>query len=157
MICLMRVDDRLIHGQVQTNWIQISGAKNIMVIDDKVKNDEIACQILRFAVPGNMKLKIMSIDEAVAFWPKAQASANNIMVLFKSICTCSKLQERGISFDRILMGPVSCKPHTTEIVNGTYFTDEEIKAAHALSQQGVEICFQQTPDVKKEYWHKMNV
>lgn len=152
MISLIRVDDRLIHGQVQTVWIGATGAKNIMVIDDETKKDEIACQVLKFALPSGMKLKILSVDEAVEVWQKAIDSPNNIMVLFKSIKHVWTFHQKGGVFDSILVGPTCGKANTTEIVNGTYFTPEEIEAANALDKQGVDIAFQQTLDVKKVHW-----
>ncbi len=152
MICLYRIDDRLIHGQVQTNWIQICHAKNILVIDDKVSNDEISCQILRFATPENMKLKILNVEEAVKFWEKAVNSKNNILVLSKTIVTCQKLVEKGIKLNEIMIGPVSCKDNAKEIVRGSYFSEEEIQAANYLQAKGVSIVFQQTPDEKRIYW-----
>lgn len=156
MISLVRVDDRLIHGQVQTNWIQIARARSILIIDDNVRNDEIACQVLRFALPATLKMKILNVEEACAFWTKAVQSPNKILVLFKTINSCAKMQKKGVLFKSILIGPVCNKVGAKEIVSGTYFTEEEIQDAKNLSEKGVEIFFQQTPDIKKEKWKDIN-
>ncbi|MCR0328990.1 PTS sugar transporter subunit IIB [[Clostridium] innocuum] len=157
MICLMRVDDRLIHGQVQTSWISISEAKNVMVVDNDVRNDDIAKQVLKFALPVGMKLKVCNVDEAVAFWEKAIASPNNIMVLFKTIVTVQELVKKGVKIKELMVGPVSYKEGAIEIIHSTYFTEAEMKAAQALSTQGVSIYFQHTPDQKKEYWKHITI
>lgn len=34
-IVLTRIDDRLIHGQVMTSWLNFTSATKIMVVDDK--------------------------------------------------------------------------------------------------------------------------
>ncbi len=39
-IRLIRVDDRLIHGQVVTSWITQTGSKKIMIIDDELYENE---------------------------------------------------------------------------------------------------------------------
>ncbi len=157
MICLLRVDDRLIHGQVQTSWISISEAKNVMVVDNEVRNDDIAKQVLKFALPVGMKLKVCNVDEAAAFWEKAIASSNNIMVLFKTIVTVYELVKKGIELKELMVGPVSYKEGAKEVIHSTYFTEEEIKAAHTLAEQGVSIYFQHTPDQKKEYWKNITI
>lgn len=157
MICLMRVDDRLIHGQVQTSWISISEAKNVMVVDNGVRNDDIAKQVLKFALPVGMKLKVCDVDEAAAFWEKAKASPNNIMVLFKTIVTVHELVKKGIELKELMVGPVSYKEGAKEVIHSTYFTEREIKAANALAEQGVSIYFQHTPDQKKEYWKNITI
>ena len=38
-IVLARIDDRLIHGQVMTAWVQYTGGNEIVIADDKVAND----------------------------------------------------------------------------------------------------------------------
>ena len=35
-IVLVRVDDRLIHGQVVVGWVQALGAQRIVLVDDEV-------------------------------------------------------------------------------------------------------------------------
>ena len=37
---LVRVDDRLIHGQVVTLWLKALGAKRIVIVDDKTARDD---------------------------------------------------------------------------------------------------------------------
>ena len=157
MICFQRVDDRLIHGQVQTSWIALSRAQNVLVIDDKVRNDAMAIQILEFAIPKGMKLKVLNIDEGVAFWEKAIASKNRIMVLFKSIHTVRCLAEKGVAFESIMVGPSSYKEGSKEIIQSTYFSDEEIEDAKVLDALGVELFFQHTPEQKKIYWKEIGI
>lgn len=38
-IVLARIDDRLIHGQVMTSWLNYTGANRIIIIDDETAND----------------------------------------------------------------------------------------------------------------------
>lgn len=157
MICFVRVDDRLIHGQVQTSWISLSKAKNILVIDDTVASDDVAKQILQFATPNGMKLKVLNVEEAITFWPKAMASANNIMVLFKTIKSVERFAKAGISLPEIMIGPSSYREGSKEIIQSTYFKDDEIEAAKHLHAFGVTLFFQHTPDQKKVYWTELKL
>lgn len=157
MICFVRVDDRLIHGQVQTSWISLSKAKNVLVIDDGVAKDDVAKQILQFATPHGMKLKVLDVDTAYNFWKKAEASSNNIMVLFKNIISLYRLVEKGIQIQEVMIGPSSYTEGSTEIIQSTYFRDEQIEAAKKLHTMGVTLFFQHTPDQKKVYWSELNL
>ena len=49
MIKAFRADDRLIHGQVQTQWISTYGVNRVMIIDSNVVRDPINVQILKLA------------------------------------------------------------------------------------------------------------
>lgn len=40
-IVLARVDDRLIHGQVMTAWIQYTGGNHIVIVDDVTAQDDL--------------------------------------------------------------------------------------------------------------------
>lgn len=157
MICFIRVDDRLIHGQVQTSWISLSKAKNILVIDDQVAKDDVAKQILQFATPNGMKLKVLDVDAAVSFWPKAEASSNNIMVLFKSITSLYRLVKQGVDLKEVMIGPASYTEGSKEIIQSTYFREEEIEAAKQLHELGIVLFFQHTPDQKKVYWSELKL
>ena len=59
MIKLLRVDHRLVHGQVAFSWTNALGADAILVANDDVPNDEIWKTALKLAKPANVKLVIL--------------------------------------------------------------------------------------------------
>ena len=60
-IALARVDDRLIHGQVVTAWLQAIGrCDEILICDDKTRNDQFLQQVLQLTAPPNKKLSVLS-------------------------------------------------------------------------------------------------
>ena len=152
MIKLFRVDDRLIHGQVQTKWISTVGAEKIIVVDTKTSQDPIALQILKIAVPNNIELLVYNETDAVEILIKEGISKSKSMVLFKSITTIERLVNQGVDIREVNVGPVSSKPGTRKIVKNTYFTSEEINAATKLSENNVYIYFQLVPDDSKIDW-----
>ncbi|MDY2725715.1 MAG: PTS sugar transporter subunit IIB, partial [Anaerostipes faecalis] len=66
----VRVDDRLIHGQVVTQWVKVFKAQKIVVIDTDVAKDKMQKNVLKFAAPPDMKVSILSVDKAVEVWNK---------------------------------------------------------------------------------------
>ena len=55
-LLLVRIDDRLIHGQVMTAWMKTLPAKQIIVIDDKVAKDDFMLFVLQNAAPSGIKV-----------------------------------------------------------------------------------------------------
>ena len=51
-ITAVRIDGRLIHGQVANLWTPSLGATRIMVVDDKVSQSDIEKSGLRMACPA---------------------------------------------------------------------------------------------------------
>ena len=62
-IAMVRIDDRLIHGQVMTSWLNFLGANKIMVIDDGVAVDPLVKNILKSCIPANIKLAVFTEDD----------------------------------------------------------------------------------------------
>ena len=152
MITLYRVDDRLIHGQVQTKWISTAGAKKIIVVDDKTSKDPVALQILKIAAPVNIGLEVCNEVTGLERIRQEEESPAKVMVLFKSILTAKHLIEQGLEMKEINVGPVSAKPNARMIVKNTYFIPEEIEAANFIAGKGVKVFFQLVPDDSKEEW-----
>ena len=63
-IVLVRIDDRLIHGQVMTSWLNYTSANKIMIIDDEVANDAFMKSVLKTCVPANVKLATFTVEKA---------------------------------------------------------------------------------------------
>ena len=57
----VRVDDRLIHGQVVTQWVNVFKAQHIVVIDNNVAKDKMQKSVLKFAAPPDIKVSIFSL------------------------------------------------------------------------------------------------
>ena len=43
-----RIDDRLIHGQVMTQWIQHCGANEVVIVDDGVAKDTFIQMVMKW-------------------------------------------------------------------------------------------------------------
>ena len=57
-IVLARIDDRLIHGQVMTSWLNYTGANKIIVIDDVTAKDSFLTMIIKTLVPANIVTQV---------------------------------------------------------------------------------------------------
>ena len=86
----VRVDDRLIHGQVVTQWVKVFKAQKIVVIDNNVAKDKMQKNVLKFAAPPELKVSIFSVDKAVEVWNKNQFGNLNV-------CQSSEIANRSIN------------------------------------------------------------
>lgn len=84
MISLLRVDDRLIHGQVAVVWSKFLGATRIVVANDQVAQDDTQKMALSMAVPSNIKAAFKSIADAVYMLRDPRAEKLNIFVVVAS-------------------------------------------------------------------------
>ena len=93
MITQIRVDDRLIHGQVAVVWTKELNAPLLVVANDEAAKNEITQMTLKMAVPNGMKLLIRSVEESIALLKDPRATDKRIFVIVNSVkdaCTIAK-------------------------------------------------------------------
>lgn len=81
MIKLVRVDHRLLHGQVIFSWTKQLSANYIIVADDKVPNDPISMMALSIAKPADCELSIIPFSKVKEVVEKN--ADKNIMIIVK--------------------------------------------------------------------------
>ena len=81
MISLVRIDDRLIHGQVAVVWTKHLGVNRILVANDQIVNNEVQKMSLRMAAPDTAKCAIMAVKDAGDVLNDPRSDAMKIMVI----------------------------------------------------------------------------
>lgn len=85
MITQIRVDDRLIHGQVAVVWTKELNAPLLVVANDEAAKNEITQMTLKMAVPNGMKLLIHSVEDSIKVFNDPRAVDKRIFVIVSSI------------------------------------------------------------------------
>ena len=98
MIKLVRVDHRLLHGQVIFSWTKQMSVNYIIVADDKVPNDPISVMALNIAKPVDCELSIIPFSQLKRLVEEKQSK--NIMILVKGPEEALRLIEK--SYQKLL-------------------------------------------------------
>ena len=80
----VRIDERLIHGQVATMWTNRLKATRIMVVNDEASSDDIQKAGLKLAIPARVKLSVLSVKKAVANIKIGKYDGQHVFVIFKN-------------------------------------------------------------------------
>ena len=126
-LLLVRIDDRLIHGQVMTAWMKTLPAKQIIVIDDKVAKDDFMLFVLQNAAPSGIKVIALTEEEAL-----------------------HKLQS-GLDTPRFVLAksPLSMKAGRTTVYKNVSATDEERQCIKDFLDRGIDVAIQIIPSEKR--------
>lgn len=92
-ITALRVDDRLIHGQVAMTWTKQLAVQGIVVANDEAANDNTQKMALKMAVPGGIKSLIKPVDEAIRILNNPKASQMRILVLTRTVKDALKIRK----------------------------------------------------------------
>ena len=101
MIKLVRLDYRLLHGQVVFSWTGHVGAQRIIVVDDDAANDEMKKSALLLSKPAGVRVNIFTVDKAIAKMPKVEQLDEKIMMIFGNL-----LAAQGAALVESFMGGV---------------------------------------------------
>ena len=76
---ILRVDDRLIHGQVVAGWARPLGIRSLILVSDQICKDEWACNAYRLAIPEGIEFLFVSIKECMPTLDKL--NKKNVMII----------------------------------------------------------------------------
>ncbi|HAR1310945.1 TPA: PTS system mannose/fructose/N-acetylgalactosamine-transporter subunit IIB [Enterococcus faecium] len=93
MITQIRVDDRLIHGQVAVVWTKELNAPLLVVANDEAAKNEVMQMTLKMAVPNGMKLLIRSVDDAINIFNDPRGAGKRIFVIVNSVSDANKIAQ----------------------------------------------------------------
>ena len=93
MIVQIRVDDRLIHGQVALMWGKELNTKGILVANDHAADDETQAATLKMACPADQKLLIRTVDEAIKVAADPRGKDMRIFGLVDKVSDALKIVE----------------------------------------------------------------
>jgi len=86
---LVRVDNRLVHGQIIEAWVPHLKIAQIIVVDDEVASDFFRETVIKMAVPSEMVVKIKSVEDFVReALGEAQGGARSIVLFSGSGMPC---------------------------------------------------------------------
>ena len=98
MIVLLRVDERLIHGQVAMTWTKSLQIDGIVVANDEASGNDIQKMTLKMAVPSGINCIIKTIEGAKELLKNPKADKTRLMVLTKTVKDAVELAKE---FDKI--------------------------------------------------------
>ncbi len=142
----IRIDDRLIHGQVATRWSTGLRVNRIMVIDDAVASNPTEKSIVAMAAPAGVRTSILGFDKAVANIKNGNYDGQRVMLIVKSPVTLVKMMEEGVELLPVNIGNMSNRPGTTQYKKSVSMTAEEKEAVDTLLKAGIRVTAQMVPD-----------
>ncbi len=144
-IVFTRIDDRLIHGQVMTGWIQYTAADEVLVVDDKVAKDVFMKNIMMASMPAKIKLTILNISDAVKYLSK-ESEKEKIFLLVKTPLVLTELIEKGINLKQVGVGGIGAKANRTKLYRNIAASEDERAALKKMLDMGVDVFIQVIPD-----------
>jgi len=144
-IVLARIDDRLIHGQVMTAWLQYTGGNHIVIVDDQTATDEFTRSIITMAVPAGIGLSICTVEGAAGLLSQIPPG-KKVIILAKGPEAYHELIERGIVLDEIIIGGMGAKSGRKTFYKNISASEDEKNYFRKIISTGTNMKVHVIPD-----------
>lgn len=142
----VRIDERLIHGQVAGIWSTSLNTQRIIVINDEAAKDPLQKSSLRMAAPSTMRLSVLTVAEAAKNVQAGKYGAQRIFLLFKNPTDVLRYLEAGGELTTVNVGNMSYKEGTREVTKSIQVTKDEELVFEDIAKRQVKITAQRVPN-----------
>ncbi|WP_445506259.1 PTS system mannose/fructose/N-acetylgalactosamine-transporter subunit IIB [Niallia sp. 03190] len=149
-LVLARIDQRLIHGIVVTQWAAHTKAKRLMVVNDEVSKDEVQKAAMRMSKPAGTGMSIIDTDTAIANFNAGKYDSHNVLLVVREPETLLKLAEGGVQIPKVNVGIIFDGEGKTTVKKMVSVDDKEVADLKALEQKGIPVTFHFVPGEVEE-------
>lgn len=151
MVNLMRIDDRLVHGQVAFTWTKTLGVEAIVVANDIAAADPINKMALKMAAPAGVKMAIKSVNEAIELLNNPKAKDRKIFVVVRNTSDALKIVKNVVGIDHINVGGIKKEEGKIMLTPAVFVNDLDKENLKKMSELVKEVEVRQVPTDEKKY------
>lgn len=155
MVELLRVDERLLHGQVAVTWANAIAPDAILVANDEAATNEMSKLALKMAKPNGVKLAIKTLDEGAALLNNANAKKIKIFVITRTIQDALKLVTMSDQIHRVNIGGVKKREGGKMLAAGIFLNDEDLDNLRKLRRLVDEVEVRMVPSESRTDLNKL--
>ncbi|MDU8924999.1 mannose/fructose/sorbose PTS transporter subunit IIA [Pasteurellaceae bacterium LIM206] len=142
-ISLLRIDDRLIHGQVATSWVKAVKCEAIFAISDEAAADDLRRELLLQIAPSYLKAYVISVDKAIKVYNNPKYASRNVLMLVTKPEDILRLIEGGVRVKSVNVGGMTHKEGNKPLSQAVTVNASNVAAFKKLLEMGVDLSLQQ--------------
>jgi mannose/fructose/N-acetylgalactosamine-specific phosphotransferase system component IIB len=140
-IALVRVDNRLVHGQVLEAWVPALEAQGILVADDEAAGNVLARSAMALAIPARVKFEVLRLkDAAELLRPSGKGpSSPRTLVLLRDVRDAAALRDAGVEVPNLNLGNVHFGAGRKQVAPSIFLDANELQTLGRLAAQGTQV------------------
>lgn len=148
-LILVRIDDRLIHGQVTIGWAQVLQPDRILLVNDAIAKNSWQKKLYEAVVPSEMSVSILTIEEAAKELLGGAFDAEKIFMIVESPQDVLVLLRRGLAIKSVNVGGLHYTDDKHRLLPYVFVTEQDIRLFKELMAMGIEVECRDVPTAKK--------
>jgi PTS system mannose-specific IIB component len=138
---LVRIDDRLLHGQVVAVWLRALGAQRIVIVDDATARDDFLREVLTLAAPQGVSVEVHDA-RLIAL----AATSEPVIVLARTPRTVLELRHAGVPIEVVDLGGMGSGPGRRRLHKTISVSPDELRELRELEKMGTRVEIQIVAD-----------
>jgi mannose/fructose/sorbose-specific phosphotransferase system IIB component len=147
-IQLIRIDDRLIHGQVVVGWSKALTIERLVVVNDAIAKNAMQKTLMEMAVPAGLKVQFLTVEEAAT--QSRSADKVRSLLLFSNPMDLLDYQKKGGPLTSVNVGGMHFCEGKRQVSKTVCVNNDEVTAFKELKALGVEFEVRAVPGDMKE-------
>ncbi|HPC44152.1 MAG TPA: PTS sugar transporter subunit IIB [Candidatus Latescibacteria bacterium] len=139
MILLVRVDERLIHGQVTVAWRGALDLDAFAVVDDELAGSDWEKDLVLAAAPEGTVAEVVTVADAVRLWNDWKADTRRRMVLVQSFASARSICASGVDLGSLNVGGLHKREGRKEFLPYVWLDSAEMETCRYLCRSGVTL------------------
>jgi mannose/fructose/N-acetylgalactosamine-specific phosphotransferase system component IIB len=139
----VRVDNRLLHGQVVQFWLPRLEVDRLVIADDETAGDESLLSVYRMALDEQIALAVVPVHRLQ--FELEEHGEETVFVLLADICDAARAEASGVVFQRLTLGNVHAAPGRSRVTDAVYLSAEELAALVRMRKNGSAVEVQTFP------------
>ena len=153
-IVLTRIDNRLVHGQVATQWCGAINANLILVANDEVAGNTLRQGLMNMAAPSYAAMRYWTIEKTCATSHKA-SDKQMIFIVCENPHDVQRLVEGGVPIKKVNIGNMHMAEGKRQGAGSVAVDDKDVAAFARLRELGVELEIRRVPQEASENIEKL--
>lgn len=141
----VRVDTRLLHGQVSTAWTKAVSPDRIIVVSDGVSHDELRKTMIVQAAPPGVKVHVVPMSKMIEVAHDPRFGATKAFLLFETPQEVLEAIEGGVDIKKVNLGSMAHTVGKVVVTNAIAMGESDIECLEALEAKGVEFDVRKVP------------
>ncbi|HEY5997454.1 MAG TPA: PTS sugar transporter subunit IIB [Candidatus Deferrimicrobiaceae bacterium] len=144
-LALVRVDSRLVHGQVVEGWVPHVKANCLLVVNDDLASNPFLRSVMELAGNPSLRIVFCKLDDVASAVAEVDRRGERTILLCSTPADAAGVLARGVRFTELNIGNLHFGAGRTEITPSVFFAPEDFEAVEALQRQGVQVEVRGTP------------
>ena len=140
-VALVRVDNRLVHGQVLEAWLPALDAHGILVADDEAAGNVLARSAMALAIPPRVSFQVVRLQAAAELLKPGGKGpqAERTLVLLRDVRDAVQLHDRGVPIPQLNLGNVHFGAGRRQVSASVFLDADELRSLEKLASAGTQV------------------